>query len=196
VFNESSVLTGVSPAIAHAGDVIKAYYVDEHALTLGANGNGHTVSAFAANLNAVAGSATSPTLSIGDPAAVDPSGRPLYPALFLTDITNDASSTAGDWQNGGHAIPPTAIYGTWKAANASDPPKNLFDVGNGDIVPQIQPGGHDADKQFFTAEAQWSVSALGLLPGHSYRVQIMMHDGDQNNSGGDVGEGCALIQGM
>jgi hypothetical protein len=196
VFNESSILTGVSPAIAHAGDVIKAFYIDEHALTLGANGNGHTVSPFAANLNAVAGSVSAPTLSIGDPAAVDGAGRPIYPALFLSDITADATSMAGDWQNNGTAIPPTAIFGTWKAANAGDPTKNLFDVGNGDTVPMIGAGGHDYDKQYFSAEAQWSVSALGLQPGHSYRVQIMMHDGDQNNSGGDVGEGCVTIQGQ
>jgi hypothetical protein len=196
IFNESSVLTGVSPAIAHAGDVIKAFYIDEHALTLGANGNGHTVSPFAANLNAVAGSSTAPTLSVGDPAAADPAGRPLYPALFLTDITSDASSTAGDWQNNGTAIPPTGVFGTWKTANGADPPQNLFDVGNGDMVPRIAAGGHDYDKQFYSAEAQWTVSALGLQPGHSYRVQIMMHDGDQNQSGGDVGEGCVTIQGQ
>jgi len=35
------------------------------------------------------------------------------------------------------------------------------------------------------------VVQLGLIPGHTYRLQFMVHDGDQNKSGGDVGESCA-----
>jgi len=194
IFDEGSILTGVSPAIARATDVIKAFYIDEHALTLGQGGSGHAVSLFHANLDAVAGTVASPNLSVGDPAAVDASGRPLFPALFLTDLTADPSSTSGDWQNGGLAIPPTAVFGTWKEANGPDPAKNQFDVGNGDTVPQIPAGTHDADKQYFSAEVQWQVSALALTPGHTYRVQVMMHDGDQHGDGGDVGQGCVVIE--
>ena len=30
--------------------------------------------------------------------------------------------------------------------------------------------------------------------GHTYRAQFMVHDGDQNKTGGDVGQGCVLIR--
>ena len=44
-------------------------------------------------------------------------GRPVFPALYITDITNDpANPYAGDWQFGGTGIPPHAVFGTWKAA--------------------------------------------------------------------------------
>jgi hypothetical protein len=35
---------------------------------------------------------------------------------------------------------------------------------------------------------------VGLFQmGHAYRVQFMVHDGDQNKVGGDVGQGCATV---
>jgi hypothetical protein len=39
----------------------------------------------------------------------------------------------------------------------------------------------------YSAEVVWYLS---LAAGHSYRVQVMVHDGDQNKVGGDVGEAC------
>src|SRR5206468_3321462 len=68
--------------------------------------------------------------------------RPLFPALFITDITNDPTSKAGDWQSGV-------------------------------IDPQT--------------------AAAAIQQGHVYRVQFMVHDGDQNKVGGDTGEGCATV---
>src|SRR5947209_17142424 len=66
------------------------------------------------------GSTTSPmvgsTIATGDQAGVDVSGRPIFPALFITDITNNPSDTSGDWQNGGTAVAPNAVFGTWKGA--------------------------------------------------------------------------------
>src|SRR5436190_778716 len=54
------------------------------------------------------------TDKIGDTAAVDPAGRPMFPALFITDLTiKGPNSLAGDWQYGGTAIPPNFIAGTW-----------------------------------------------------------------------------------
>jgi hypothetical protein len=44
--------------------------------------------------------------------------------MFLADITADPDSSSGDWQQGGTGIPPTAILGTWKAANAANPSPN------------------------------------------------------------------------
>src|SRR5439155_1101274 len=49
----------------------------------------------------------------GYPALCD---RPMFPALFITDITTNPTSTAGDWQHGGTPIPPDAVFGTWKGA--------------------------------------------------------------------------------
>ena len=47
-------------------------------------------------------------------------------------------------------------------------------------------------------EARWNVSDLScngvpLQKGHTYRMQFMVHDGDQNKTGGDVGQACATV---
>ena len=39
----------------------------------------------------------------------------MWPALFITDISNDPASRAGDWQMGGRPLAPNAIFGSWKA---------------------------------------------------------------------------------
>ncbi len=141
----------------------------------------------------------------GDQAGVDTSGRPMFPALFITDITyNPPNPLAGDWQYGGTGIPPTFVSGTWKGAVRTvdhttnpptitvtpdgDPPVNNWNLGPGaDPVP---PG---LTNQGYGAEIRWDISQLGLQPGHSYRLYFMVHDGDQNQSGGDSGQGCAFI---
>jgi hypothetical protein len=123
--------------------------------------------------------------------------------LYVTDITANASSRTGDWQSGGTPIAPTAIYGTWKAAvrtidktrtppaisikTDSDPTPNGTNLGSG--IPA--PSGTE-DLGYLTL-VRWDVSSLGLQSGHSYRVQFMVHDGDQNNSGGDVGQNCVNL---
>jgi len=33
-----------------------------------------------------------------------------------------------------------------------------------------------------------------LQPGHSYRLEFMIHDGDQNKTGGDSGENCVNLR--
>ena len=66
-----------------------------------------------------------------------------------------------------------------------DPMKNMWMLGPGsDPVPQ------GLTNQGFGAEARWSVP---LMSGHSYRLQAMVHDGDQNKAGGDSGEACVLF---
>src|SRR5262249_35741733 len=44
----------------------------------------------------------------------------------------------------------------------------------------------------YGAEARWSLSALQaagiLIPGHNYRFYVIVHDGDQNKTGGDCGQ--------
>src|SRR5262249_30901098 len=126
---------------------------------------------------------------------------------FITDITNNPNDRSGDWQfgndNNNH---PTDVYGTWKSGTntidhtkavgkkvtyngGNDPATNHWNLGAGaDPVPS---GLVD---QGFGAEVVWAaqgVGGLGLLHGHVYRLEFMVHDGDQNNSGGDVGEACA-----
>ena len=46
----------------------------------------------------------------------DASLRPMWPSLFVTDISSNPSSKAVDWQQGGQPISPGAVFGTWKAA--------------------------------------------------------------------------------
>ena len=45
----------------------------------------------------------------------------------------------------------------------------------------------------YGTEVSWDINSLGLIPGHDYRVVFMVHDGDQNKTGGDVGETCTTI---
>src|SRR5207247_1841608 len=127
----------------------------------------------------------------------------MFPALYITDITTNLSSKAGDWQFGGTPIPPHAVFGTWKAAVRTvdktrnpevvtvqpdtNPVKNNWNLDGGDPAP---PG---LVNQGYGAEIRWDVSRLGLLAGHTYRLYFMVHDGDQNKQGGDAGHGCALL---
>jgi hypothetical protein len=135
-------------------------------------------------------------ISVGNAAATDPSGRPMFPAMFATDITNNPNSRAGDWQqlnDNSTAIGPTRMFGTWKAATQSetsitpdaDPAKNNWSLGAG-----ADPAPTSVTSQGYTSEVVWSTSSLGLIPGHAYRLQVVVHDGDQNQTGGDVGEAC------
>jgi hypothetical protein len=124
------------------------------------------------------------------------------PSLYITDITNDPTSRSGDWQYGGTAIAPSAVFGTWKSytktvdytqgglvtlSGANDPAKNGWNLGPGADAPP--PG---LATQGYTAEVQWNLNDLArqglLLPGHNYRFYVMVHDGDQNKTGGDVGQ--------
>jgi len=214
-FNESEVLAGFAPSIAGPNATIKVWYSDEHALTLGIRqvvvktSTGTTTTNYAlAPLTSDPGSTTNPAVgaSIAQ-GGVDPSLRPVFPALFVTDITGNPSGRAGDWQQGStQAIPPDAVFGTWKGAvetidktqkSASkeytvtpdaDPAKNGWNLGPGSDAP---PAGIKG--QQWGAEVRWNVSTLGLQPGHAYRMEFMVHDGDQNNSGGDSGEACMTV---
>jgi uncharacterized repeat protein (TIGR01451 family) len=137
------------------------------------------------------------------------SGRPVWPALFISDITTNTSNRSGDWQQGGTlALPPTEIFGTWKGATRTvdkthspwaitvtpeaDPAThNNWSLGPGSDTP---PGGFASLKnEGYGGEVRWNVSALSLSPGHAYRLEFMVHDGDQNKSGGDAGEACMNV---
>ena len=47
--------------------------------------------------------------------------------------------------------------------------------------------------QGYGVEARWNVNHLPLQPGHVYRMQFMVHDGDQTKTGGDVGQACMTV---
>jgi hypothetical protein len=141
---------------------------------------------------------TGTNLIVGQQAGVDPVGRPMWPALFVTDITNDANDVSGDWQWGGLPVNPSYVAGTWKgavrtvtAAGASitpdtDPVKNNLNYGNG----QSPPAGTITTSAGYGTEVRWDIR---LEAGHNYRFQVMVHDGDENKVGGDSGEACVTF---
>jgi hypothetical protein len=190
-FNESATLCainavggGTKPA------VIQVFYNDEHALTLGCATASTPVSPLSMSPEAL------PYPQTGDPKCVDSVGRPLRPVLFITDISSDASCTAGDLQKGGPAYDPVAVFGTWKSAteNASnvgtpasaDPTANKWNLtASADPLPAAA----NRCTEGYGAELRFEV---GLISGHSYRIQVMAHDGDQTR-GADSGEACAVF---
>jgi len=215
-FNESEVLRAF--ALYGTGDnkYVSAFYNDEHALTLGVRQvntktsggtttQNYPVTPMVGNPSHAVNPQTGATINQGgvDFAAGD--GRPIAPSLFVTDITNSPSSRAGDWQQGSNAShSPDELFGTWKAAVRTedqtknpptstitpdpDPAKNNWNLGPGSDTP---PGGFASlTNQGYGAEAKWTAQGLGLQPGHIYRLLLMVHDGDQNKTGGDVGEAC------
>jgi hypothetical protein len=175
---------GNSPAI------VSVFYDDEHALTLGCATSSFPVSPLATDPSHVSYPQT------GDPACVDMVGRPLRPVLYVTDLTGDPTCTAGDLQSGGTPYDPIAIFGSWKSASEGtgnvgtpammDPMQNKWNLGSSaDPVPSSAmkcTEGYGAELHF----------EVGLISGHSYRFQVIVHDGDQNK-GGDSGEACAVF---
>jgi hypothetical protein len=209
-FSESEVLRAIEPSGGAPMATVRVFYNDEHALTLGvrqvvdtgatSSMTDYPVSPLATNPGSVVDAKTGSNVLAGPQSGLDVSLRPMWPALFITDITADPKSRVGDWQEGGVPRNPNAIFGTWKAAVRTvdtsktpnlititpdaDPKKNAWVLGGGDPVPA------GLTNQGFGAEVRWD---LALTPGHSYRIQAMVHDGDQNKAGGDSGEACAIF---
>jgi hypothetical protein len=211
VFNENDVLRAIVPAGALPMASVRVFYNDEHALTLGvrsvavktASGTTTTdypVSSLTSDPGSVTNAQTGANQLAGNQSGFDQSQRPMWPVLFVTDVTSDPTSRSGDWQMGGKPYSPSAVFGTWKAAVRTvdttvspaavsiapdaDPAKNNWSLGTGsDPVPT------GLANEGFGAEVRWDVS---LTPGHSYRFQAMVHDGDQNKVGGDSGEACLV----
>lgn len=211
VFNEDDVLRAIVPGGSSSGGVVKAFYNDEHALTLGvrnvvvksssgSSSTDYTVTALPADPGSATNPKTGTNMLSGDQNGLDQSLRPMWPVLFITDVTTNANDRSGDWQMGGRPITPNAVYGSWKAATRTvdntvspatvtitpdaDPAKNDWNLAGGDTPPS------GLGDEGYGAEIVWNVP---LQAGHSYRVQVLVHDGDQNKAGGDSGEGCALF---
>jgi len=211
VFNESEVLAAIQPSGSWPNGVVSVFYNDEHALTMGVrsvvvkSASGMTttdypVSPLAASPSAVTNPQTGTNILVGDQSGLDASLRPMWPVMFITDISADPTSKAGDWQQGGRPISPNGVFGTWKAAVRTvdtttspptviitpdaDPAKNNWNLAGGATPPS------GLKSEGYGTEARWNVA---LIPGHSYRIQVIVHDGDQNKVGGDSGEACVLF---
>lgn len=208
VFNESEVLRAIEPSGGAPVASIRLFYNDEHALTLGVRhvdvtdstgttGMDYPVTPLPTSPSSTAYPETGTNDVSGDYSGLDQSGRPMWPALYVTDTTDDPNDTSGDWQQCGTPYNANAVFGSWKAALRTvdntlnpadvsitpdaDPAKNHWDLAGGDPVPA------GLTDQGWGAEVRWN---LVLVPGRSYRIQVLVHDGDQNKGGGDSGEAC------
>ena len=205
------MLRAIQPSGSASSGVVRLFYNDEHAMTLGvrsvvvktASGStttDYTVSPLPADPGSVTNPQTGSNMLVGAQSGLDPSLRPMWPSLFITDVSVDPTSRIGDWQQGGTPSAPNAVYGTWKAAVRTvdesvspntvsitpdaDPSKNGWTLGGPDTAPQ------GLSSEGYGAEVVWNVP---FTAGHSYRVQVLVHDGDQNKAGGDSGEACVLF---
>ncbi len=193
--DEPNILYAFSPScnetVSTANGLIKVWYTDEHALTMGKN----------PGVSPWTNTRTIAYPNVGDKTARDSNGFPYYPSLFLTDITEDPTSTAGDAQNGGTGIAPSLVYGSWKALGESNPRDSNINFNTlpaaADPLASVpiqyintNTGSRGTEKGF-QAEIIWKVSDLpALIPGRSYRAQFVIHDGDRE---GDIGLGCTTI---
>lgn len=139
--------------------------------------------------------------SVGDLLAKDSDNVPLFPALYITEISALPNAVAGDVQSGGQPNKPSIIYGTWKPVGSADPKANNTNLGpNADSWPAANgPGGpHDS---IFTSELVWKVSDMQALnPGTSqyinlrpkgeYRIQIILHEGSNPTK---IGVACVKL---
>jgi hypothetical protein len=207
-FNESAVLRAANLDLVNGN--FDLWYNDEHALALGVRQvnvttaagtttTNYPISPLSSNPGMVLNASVGSTATAGDQAGTDPAGRPIAPSLFITDITNNPSNRSGDWQMGGTAISPSAVFGTWKGVVRTvsggtmtvtcdaDPAKNNWSLGAGSDAP-----AGTLSNEGYGAEVRWSLADLqsrGLIqPGHNYRFYVIVHDGDQNKSGGDCGQ--------
>lgn len=208
-FAENGTLKAIRPiGFALSGtQSLDLFYGDENALTLGASQLGATTCT-------VEPTPAAPTCrnnpQVGCLAATDDAQRPIFPSLFLTDITNDPLARTGDWQCGGAAQKPNTVCGLWKpyiaGQNINNPKaSNGTNLGTGADPFPAQPDSTcscvdsthcTCDAEQYGAEVSWNFDSLTdqfgnpLITGHVYRAQVMVHDGDQNQDGGDVGENC------
>ncbi|MBV9124325.1 MAG: carboxypeptidase regulatory-like domain-containing protein [Planctomycetes bacterium] len=211
-FSESDVLRAAK--LDAAQGTFEVWYNDEHALALGVGqvivktAAGTTTTNYPITaLTSDPGVALNPdvgaTAGTGAQAGTDVSGRPMAPSLFITDITDNPNNRSGDWQCGGTAFAPSAVFGTWKSftetvdstrsparvtlSTSRDPAKNGWNLGAGSDAPP--PG---LQNEGYGAEVRWNLDELyqqGVLTtGHTYRFYVMVHDGDQNKAGGDAGQ--------
>ncbi len=211
-FNESSVLKSAN--LDANNGAFELWYSDEHALALGvrqvnvktATGTTTTsypLTAMTQNPDAALHPALGTLATSGDQAGTDASGRLLAPSLYITDTTGNPNNRSGDWQFGGQAYSPSAVFGAWKGFTRTvdytqsgavslvadaDPAQNGWNLG-----PKADPVPAGLTNEGYGAEVRWNISDLAsqgiqLVAGHTYRFYVIAHDGDQNKAGGDCGQ--------
>lgn len=201
IFNESTVMRGASVLGTGSSAQIAGFANDENGLVLGVNGASvfpnRTTSPYFSHIS---------NPNLGDTTKLDASQRPQYPALFITKITGNTGSRAGDWQqNPANGIAHVNdIFGSWATGTVTTKYTAVVPTtkNNWNGVPDITAAQQTAfGNEGYGAEVRWNVSdpalhdntGAALVPGNSYRFQIFTHDGDQNNTGGDAGEFCATL---
>jgi hypothetical protein len=108
VFNENDVLRAIRPAGSWPNGVVQMFYNDEHAMTLGVrqvavkSSAGTTTTDYPVTMLATnPGSSTNPqtgtNMLLGEQSGLDSSLRPMWPSLFVTDISTNPGNRAGDW---------------------------------------------------------------------------------------------------
>lgn len=189
---EAGIIYAFSPepgGIAAANGQIKVWYTDEWPVTLGKESDGFAVTPQNSEKKIA-------NPQVGDLSAKDTSGFPYYPAIFLTDVTDDESNKSGDAQNGGTGYPPSLVYGCWKPLGSMPPVQSNdcslpSEADQFSSIPQKNLANLGHTEQGYQAELIWNVNDLHLTPGRIYRAQFVIHDGDRE---GDIGLGCANIQ--
>lgn len=214
VFDEPEILIDYEPKapnVATLHDAIRLWAGDENSIVMGTatvNGTPYPISESDISPSTVSHPQTGAPY---DPDGKDNAGRPMFPSLFLTDITDNPASRVGDWQQGGIPIPPHLISGVWIFADKNGstvksrarPPiqnivKMVWQLAPGGMAPA--PGKHygdpgDTERSYYGTEIRWNVADLlaagKVSVGRTYRAQFMAHDGDGIS---DVAQGCVTIQ--
>jgi hypothetical protein len=215
-FDEQHILQAFDPRTCPPRDsLLRVFYNDEASMILGVRrvvvitSSGTTTTDFPVTPNPATPSCVwlplaGDTAQSGDLAGTDRFERPWFPALFITDVTDNATNRSGDWQQGGRGIPPHKVCGRWKAVvrtidKRTNPPKvtftldsdqakNNWTLGPGSDTPTV--GFSGLLNEGYGAEVAWNLNNLNLVPGHIYRLQFMFQDGDQTKSNGDAAHAC------
>jgi hypothetical protein len=183
-------------------DIIWAYRI----ATTPASGNQEALQVFFSGSDPVTIGTTAmtekPSQHLTNPPATatakDPNGFPLSAAVFVTDITANPADVSGDAKTG---VPqfPSDVYGAWQteALARSDAPNAQYLGTTADLWPSANGPGGGARKSTWTAELIWKTAALktntgaAVTAGKSYRMQIILHSGPQNNQ---IGMMCATFK--
>jgi hypothetical protein len=93
----------------------------------------------------------------------------------------------GTWKSFTRTVDYTTSPTTVSVTGAIDPARNGWALGSGSDAP---PAG--LTNEGYGAEIRWNLNDLYaqgiLIPGHTYRFYVIVHDGDQNKVGGDAGQ--------
>jgi len=226
-YSESQIVAAVEPGKSGCpvGDnQLKVWYNDEYAVGLGirrvvvyTSPTDSTVTDYPVSPSPASpacmtglqfGATNQSGLQTGNDTAVD-GGRPIWPVVYVTDITLNKGARTGDWEAGSTSgIPASRVCGVWttgvrrvftylgnKVTVTMDPSpaaQNHWNLGAGADTP---PGGFGAFPDLgYGAEVSWDLTTFGFQPGHRYRLETILHDGDQqSDAGGDAGHGCTRV---